>query len=541
MLGSFIGELMSNFIEREIEKFRAENPDRMIVTRFPPEPNGRLHIGHAKSIVLNFELAKKYGGRCYLRLDDTNPETENSDFVMEIISDVEWLGYKPDSINYASEYFPLLYNVATEMTLKGMAYVCTHDEEEIAEYKGTVKKHGTPCSCRSNSVEDNIALLNKMYRGKFKEEEAVLRAKIDLSSDNMKMRDPIMYRVKHASHHRTGDFWKIYPMYDFAHCLSDSIEGITHSICTLEFDNNRELYDWYVDAARTVHELFENAVNKQYEMARLNLENTELSKRKLAALVYGHVVEGWDDPVMPTISGMRRRGVPPETIRKFVMELGISKADNSVASTTFFNSIIRDHLNDKAPRIMGALRPLSLSINGLTEMTRVKADHWPRDIDKSEVRELELGPRVWIDRTDFAIEAPPKWRRLAPGRTVRLKSGCIVTCTGYETDEDGNVTEVYADLVPGSIGGAAPEGVKPKGTITWVPFFATRVLFHTTAPLFLNGEVNSNHTEHFKGVIEPGDYRMGERYQIERNGYFMVSITKWFQMVEIVPLKESWK
>lgn len=533
---------MSNFIEREIEKFLEENPGKKIVTRFPPEPNGALHIGHAKSIVLNFELAKKYGGKCYLRMDDTNPDTENADFAIGIIAAVRWLGYEPDDINYASEYFPLFYSVATEMVLNDRAYVCIHNEEEIAQGKGTVKKVGEPCSCRNNSSEENIDLLNKMYRGKFAEGEAVLRAKIDLTSNNMKMRDPIMYRVKHALHHRTGDFWKIYPMYDFAHCLSDSIEGVTHSICTLEFDNNRELYDWYVNTAKELlAEVFGDAVNKQYEMARLNLENTILSKRKLSELVYGHTVEDWDDPVMPTIFGLRSRGVLPESIRRFVTELGVSKADNSVASIKFFNSIIREDLDEVSPRIMGVLNPVLLQINGLEEMIRVEADHWPRNINKTKVRELEFGPRVWVDRNDFAIEAPPKWRRLAPGRTVRLKNGCIVTCTGYDTDSNGEISIIYADLIEGSIGGAAPEGVKPKGTITWVPYFAKKVLITTLEPLFLGGKLNENHTVHHLGLIEPGNYLMGDRYQIERYGYFIIPTTKMFQLVETAPLKETWK
>jgi glutaminyl-tRNA synthetase len=529
---------VSNFIEKEIEKFIEENPGERIVTRFPPEPNGYLHIGHAKSIVLNFELANKYGGICNLRFDDTNPDTEDTNFVKAILRDISWLGYNPDNVNYASEYFPLFYSVAVDMTLAGMAYVCTHSEDEISSNRGTVKSHGTPCDCRSREVEDNIALLNKMHRGYLDEGGAVLRAKINLASPNMKMRDPIMYRIKHSEHHRTGNLWKIYPIYDFAHCLSDSIEKVTHSICTLEFDNNRELYDWYVDAAKSVG-YFRDSKNRQYEMAKLTLEGTVLSKRVLKSVVNdADKVAGWSDPVMPTLSGLRTRGVHPQIIKKFIMGVGVSKSDDSVVSVDYFSSVIREFYEDKVQRVYAAFNPILLEIEGLDEDVIVHADNWSKNSELSGTRELTLSSTVWIDSADYTDNPNSKWKRLAPGRVVRLKSGCIVECIGRK---EGSSNVILSKLVEGSIGGAAPEGVKPKGTITWVPFESMKIVIRNMNNLFNDdGSYNDDHTKFVAARIE-GDFNKYSGfecvYQIERNGYYSIY---GHRGTRVASLKSNW-
>lgn len=516
---------VSNFIEAIIK----ENPEVPVITRFPPEPNGHLHLGHVKSIVLNFELAEKHGGKCYLRFDDTNPESESEEFVEAIKRDIEWLGYTPFKITYASDYFETMRSLANSMILEGRAYLCTCDASTVSRMRGTVKIDGTRCPC--NRLGDHSKLFNLMIEGKL---EGTLRAKIDMSSNNMKMRDPIMYRIKSTPHHKTGD--TVCPMYDFAHPISDAEEGITYSICTLEFDNNRELYDWY--NKRWEYFTSNTASNKQYEMARLNLEGIKLSKRHLAEFVEENDI-GWDDPSMPTISGLSSRGIPPDALKEFVRDIGVSRSDNTLVSTAKFNSVIRDHLNDKAPRIMGVLKPLKLIISGLPEDSEgivIHGEHWPKGMGKSKTRSIHLTSEVWIDRDDFSIEPPRKWKRFSPHYVVRLRYGCIVRCTGYK-EEDGEVTEVYADYINGTIGGGfdiPSEKVKVNGTVHWVSSEHYKLAMFKT--------YSGMESELFEGYIEDLDYINGQRYQLERVGYFYVVKSKpiGIGMRRIVPLRDGY-
>ena len=436
-----------------------------VVTRFPPEPNGFLHIGHAKSICLNFGAAADHGGVTHLRFDDTNPETEDELYVRSMQEDIRWLGFDwGDHLYFASDYFERLYQYAIELIEAGLAYVDSSSEEEIREFRGTVTEPGRPTAYRDRSVAENLDLFRRMREGEFANGAHVLRAKIDLASPNMLMRDPVLYRIRHADHYRTGGDWCLYPLYDFTHCLSDSIEGITHSLCTLEFDNNREVYDWilhHLDVPRPQP--------RQYEFARLNLEYTLLSKRKLLRLVEEGHVEGWDDPRMPTIAGMRRRGVPPAALRTFCDMIGVAKTENRVDFAKL-EYAIRDELNPTAPRVMCVLRPLKLVVNnfGEGEFEELDAPYFPDDIGKEGSRPIPFTRELLIERDDFEEDPPKGFRRLIPGGEVRLRYGYVVRCVDVVKDEDGVITEVHCTYDPETRGGSTPNGRKIKGTIHWV-------------------------------------------------------------------------
>jgi len=446
------------------EDMRTGRYDGKVITRFPPEPNGYPHIGHAKSISLNFGLALEYGGRCHLRMDDTNPTTEDEEYVRALQDAVHWLGFDwGKHLYYASDYFPQLYAFAEQLILDGKAYVDSLNEEEIREYRGTVTEPGRESPYRNRSVEENLDLFRRMRAGEFADGAHVLRGKGDMASPNMKMRDPLFYRIRHAHHYRTGDEWCIYPMYDFAHPLSDAIEGVTHSICTLEFENNREIYNWLAD------NLLEEPRPHQYEFARLNLDYTIMSKRKLLQLVQENHVNGWDDPRLSTIAGLRRRGVTPEAIRAFCDKIGVSKA-NSRVDIALLDHCIRDDLNTKAPRVMAVLRPLKVVITNYPagQAEALEASFWPRDVPKEGSRPVPFARELYIEQDDF-MENPPKgFHRLVPGGEVRLRYAYIITCDDVIKDAEGNVLELRCSYAPESRGGAAVDGRKVKGTIHWV-------------------------------------------------------------------------
>ena len=436
-----------------------------VVTRFPPEPNGFLHIGHAKSICLNFGAAADHDGVTHLRFDDTNPETEDELYVRSIQEDVRWLGFDwGEHLYFASDYFERLYQYAIELIEAGLAYVDTSSEEEIRDYRGTVTEPGRPTAYRDRSVTENLDLFRRMREGEFANGAHVLRAKIDLTSPNMLMRDPVLYRIRHADHYRTAGEWCIYPLYDFTHCLSDSIEGITHSLCTLEFDNNRELYDWLLD-----HVDVPRPQPRQYEFARLNLEYTLLSKRNLLRLVKEKYVDGWDDPRMPTIAGMRRRGVPPAALRTFCNMIGVAKTENRVDFAKL-EYAIRDELNPTAPRVMCVLRPLKLVVDNFEEgeFEELDAPYFPDDIGKEGSRPVPFTRELLIERDDFEEDPPTGFRRLVPGGEVRLRYGYVVRCVDVVKDEAGIITEVHCTYDPETRGGSTPDGRKIKGTIHWV-------------------------------------------------------------------------
>ena len=435
---------------------------RKVHTRFPPEPNGYLHIGHAKSICINFGLAQEYGGLCNLRFDDTNPVKEDTEYVDSIREDVHWLGGEWDDREYyASNYFDQLYAFAEQLIRDGKAYVDSQSAEEIRASRGTLTQPGTESPYRNRSIEENLDLFHRMRGGEFADGEHVLRAKIDMASPNVVMRDPTLYRIRHAEHHRTGDKWCVYPMYDFTHCLSDSLEGITHSICTLEFVNNRELYDWVLDALNVYHP-------QQIEFARLGLTYTVLSKRKLIQLVKGGFVRGWDDPRMPTICGMRRRGYTPEAIRDFCSRIGVARAENLV-EYSLLEFCVREHLNAIAPRTMAVLDPIKVVIENYPE-GQVEWFDMPFSQDGSVEgsRKVPFSRELYIERDDFREDPPKKFHRLFPGSEVRLRYAYYVTCKDVIKDADGNIVELRCTYDPESKGGATPDGRKIKGTIHWV-------------------------------------------------------------------------
>ena len=517
-----------NFITDIIDADLAGGRVAGVATRFPPEPNGYLHVGHAKSICLNFGIGEDYGGITYLRFDDTNPTTESSEYAEAIRADIDWLGFHYVDVRHASDYFPQLHAFAVTLIERGLAYVDSSSEEEIRALRGTVTEPGRPSPYRERSVEENLALFARMKAGEFAQGAHVLRAKIDLGAANMKMRDPILYRIVHASHYRTGDAWKIYPLYDFAHPLSDAIEGITHSLCTLEFENNREVYDWLVE------HLIEGVRPHQYEFARLNLDHTVMSKRKLLTLVNRGHVGGWDDPRMPTLSAMRRKGVTPSAIKDFANRVGVAKA-NSRTDPALLDHSIRDDLNTAAPRVLAVLEPLLVELTNLPsgETTWLHADYWPRDVPKEGTRQLPLAREVVIERSDFEVEPSKGFKRLAPGRAVRLRHGPVIRCLDFETDAGGEVVKLRCEVIEDSIG-SDPVGVKPSATVHWV---SRRHGLPLTArlyqPLFLvpNPEADgADYLEHLNpdslrvanGLIEPSvaEDDPDTRYQFERLGYF---------------------
>jgi len=506
-----------------------------VVTRFPPEPNGYLHIGHAKSICLNFGIARENEGVCHLRFDDTNPETEDMTYVESIMRDIRWLGFDwEDRLFFASDYFEKLYEFAVRLIRDGKAYVDSLNEEEIRRHRGTVTEPGRESPYRGRSVEENLDLFAGMRAGKFPDGGHVLRARGDMSARNMKMRDPLLYRIRHATHYRRGDEWCIYPMYDFAHPLSDAIEDITHSICTLEFENNRAVYDWLLD------NLFEEPRPHQYEFARLNLDYTVMSKRKLLTLVEEGLVSGWDDPRMPTIAGMRRRGYTPEGIRLFAARIGVDKATSRV-SMELLEDAIRDDLNARAPRVMAVLRPLKVTITNYPEgkVEWLKAPYWPRDIDREGSREVPLSREVYIERTDFLEDPPDDWIRLRPGGEVRLRNAYFIRCEEVDRDPgSGEVTGLSCTYDPESLG-APSKGARKKTTaIQWVSAAhalpaEVRLydrLFTVADPenagdgkTFLDC-LNPRSVEIVRGcLVEPSLAKAppGKPFQFLRNGYFV--------------------
>ena len=452
-----------NFIQSLIEDAIAKGEHTgKVVTRFPPEPNGYLHVGHAKSICLNFGIAETFNGECNLRFDDTNPEKESQEYIDAIKQDVEWLGYKwAGEVRYASDYFDQLYAFAEELIQKGKAYVCALNAEQMAEYRGSLKEPGKDSPYRDRPVEESLQLFRDMRDGKFQNGELVLRAKIDMASPNINMRDPILYRIRYADHHQTGNKWCIYPMYDFTHPISDALEGITHSLCTLEFEDHRPLYDWVLDNITIP------CHPRQIEFARLNLNYTITSKRKLKRLVDENVVDGWNDPRMPTISGMRRRGYTPESIRNFCDMIGVNKAGGTV-DVGMLEYAIREDLNDRAPRAMCVMRPLKVTLTNYPA-DQVETLTLPVHPQKPEMgeREVTWSQTLYIDREDFELEPPRKWKRLAPEQAVRLRGGYVMTCKEVVRDASGEIVELKCEYDPATLG-VNPEGYKPNGVIHWV-------------------------------------------------------------------------
>ena len=544
----------SNFIKNIVINDLETGKHDSIITRFPPEPNGYLHIGHAKSICLNFGLAKEFNGKVNLRFDDTNPLKEDVEYVNSIKEDVKWLGFDWDNLYFASDYFEEMYNRAVLLIKKGKAYVCDLTSEEMREYRGTLTEPGKESPYRNRSVEENLELFEKMKNGEFKDGEKVLRAKIDMSSPNINFRDPVIYRIAHSTHHNTGDKWCIYPMYAFAHPLEDAIEKITHSICTLEFEDQRPLYDW------VVRECEMEATPRQIEFARLNLTNTVMSKRKLKQLVDEGVTDGWDDPRMPTISGVRRRGYTPESIRNFCAEIGVSKADSTVDSQ-LLEHFLREDLQPKAPLAMAVLNPLKLVITNYPEDSSEMIEL--ENIAKNEEagkREVPFSRELYIERDDFMEEPIPKYRRFFPGNEVRLKGAYFVKCTDVIKDENGNVVEIHGTYDPETKSGSGFTGRKVKGTVHWVDAkTAVPAQFRLFEPLILDNDpenegkhfldqINPNSLEILQGYVEPTqikDAKPLDKFQFVRNGFYSVD-TKYttddkLVFNRIVPLKSSFK
>lgn len=540
--GNFIHSYIQEDLKGELNKLR---------TRFPPEPNGYLHIGHAKSICLNFGLAGLYGGKCNLRFDDTNPTKEDVEYVDSIKADVKWLGFDwEDRLFFASSYFDKFYEIAVKLIKEGKAFVCDLNAEQLKEYRGTLSTPGKNSPYRDRSVEENLDLFERMKNGEFPDGSHTLRAKIDMASPNINMRDPVIYRIAHASHHRTGDKWCIYPMYDFAHPLEDVIEGITHSICTMEFEDHRPIYNWVVENSGL------EAKPRQIEFARLGMTNTVMSKRKLRALVENNLVDGWDDPRMPTISGLRRRGYTPEAIRDFCEKIGVSKA-NSKVDSSLLDYCIRDDLKTKAKVAMAVLDPLKVIIDnypeGQTEMLTVENNPENEALGK---REVPFSKEIYIEKEDFMEVPVKKFFRLAPLKEVRLKGAYFVTCVGVDKDENGEITAVHCTYDPLSKGGNSPDGRKVKGTLHWVNA-ATAV--KTEARLYdymmldnpddPDGDMIMN-PESLKVTdcfVEPSlkDAAKGDKFQFMRNGYYCVdtkdTTDEKIVFNRIVPLKSSFK
>ncbi|MBQ4421158.1 MAG: glutamine--tRNA ligase/YqeY domain fusion protein [Bacteroidales bacterium] len=546
-------KVQKNFLEEIIENDLKEGKVKAIQTRFPPEPNGYLHIGHAKSICINFGLAQKYGGKTNLRFDDTNPVKEDTEYVDSIKEDIKWLGFNWAIERYASDYFEQLYQWAIELIKKGKAYVDDQTNEEIRLNRGTVTSPGKDSPYRNRSIEENLQLFEQMREGKFADGEKTLRAKIDMAHPNMNMRDPIMYRIIHTSHHRTGDKWCIYPMYDYAHGESDSIENITHSICTLEFDIHRPLYDWFIEQLGIFP-------SHQYEFARLNITNTVMSKRKLLQLVKEGYVKGWDDPRMPTICGLRRRGYTPESIRNFCEDIGVAKRDNLIDYSRLEGSL-RDDLNKRADRVMGVLHPIKLIIDNCPDdfVDELEAVNNPEDESKG-TRKITFSNTLYIEADDFMEDAPKKYFRLTPGQEVRLRYAYIVKCTHCDKDENGNVIAVHCTYDPASRGGNATDGRKIKGTIHWVNakdcVNAEVRLFDRLFDAEIPDKVEEGKT--FLDNLNPNSLTVLKnckmekavigaehlkKYQFERLGYFSVdydSTKDYLVFNRTCTLKDSW-
>ncbi len=544
----------SNFIKNIIIEDLKEGKYEEVITRFPPEPNGYLHIGHAKSIILNFDLADEFNGKTNLRFDDTNPLKEDTEYVESIKEDVKWLGYDWDSLFFASDYFEEMFNRAVLLIKKGKAYVDDSTPEEIREMRGTLKEPGKDSPYRNRSVEENLDLFNKMKDGEFKDGEKVLRAKIDMTSPNINMRDPVIYRISHATHHNTGDKWCIYPMYDFAHPLEDAIEGITHSICTLEFEDHRPLYDW------VVRECEMESQPKQIEFARLNITNTVMSKRKLKLLVDEGFADGWDDPRMPTISGLRRKGYTPEAIRAFCKEIGVAKA-YSVVDEQMLEHFVREDLKLKAPRTMGVIRPLKVVITNYPEdeVEWLEAENNPENPEMG-IRKIPFSREIYIEQDDFMENPPSKYFRLFPGNEVRLKHAYFIKCHDFIKDENGKVIELHCTYDPETKSGTGFTGRKVKGTLHWVDAsHGKQAEFRLYEPFILDQEeeaeegktfldyVNPNSLEILQGFVEPDmiNAKIQEKFQFFRHGYFNVdskhTTPEKTVFNRIVSLKSSFK
>ena len=574
----------SDFIRNQIASDLDAGRYDTVVTRFPPEPNGYPHVGHVKSICLNFDVAREFGGRCNLRMDDTNPETEDMEYVAALREATRWLGYNPDDrVLYASDYFEDFYRAALGLIRDGKAYVDSLNEEEIRAYRGTISEAGRPSPYRERAVEENLDLFQRMRKGDFADGEHVLRAKGDMRAPNMKMRDPLLYRIRHASHYRAGDDWPIYPMYDFAHPLSDAIEGITHSLCTLEFENNRDIYDWVVEHAGphvVPNGTFQNGDRpRQYEFARLALNYTILSKRKLIQLVRDGHVHGWDDPRLPTIAGMRRRGVTPQALRDLCDRIGVSKA-NSIVDYGLLEACIRDDLNFVAPRVMAVLRPLKVTITNYPEnkVEQIEASYWPRDVPKEGSRAVPFTRDLFIERDDFMETPAKRFFRLSPGEEVRLRYAYVIRCDEVIKDEAGEIVELRCTYDPDTLG-QQPQGRKVQGTIHWVAaeravpaeFRLHDRLLRIANPNEVDDEhwldaLNPDSLQVLHGYVEPsvvddlravpssgeGDVALSSapnnnkarRYQFERQGYFWAdpvdSSAENLVFNRIVSLRDSW-
>lgn len=544
----------SNFIHDFIDADLESGAYDHVQTRFPPEPNGYLHIGHAKAIYINFYTSEKYNGICNLRMDDTNPGKEDTEYADAIAEDIKWLGYNYANLYHASDYFDYMYEKAILLIKKGLAFVDDLSADEIREYRGTLTEPGKNSPYRERSIEENLDLFDRMTKGEFADGEKVLRAKIDMASPNMNMRDPVIYRIAHMSHFRQGDKWCVYPMYDFAHPLEDACEGVTHSLCSLEFENHRPLYDWVCRECEV-----DKPAPRQIEFARLNLNYCVTSKRRCLYLVNNGYVDGWDDPRMVTISGMRRRGFPPAAIRDFCARIGISKA-YSVVDFGLLEACVRDDLNENAPRAMAVLRPLKVIIDNYPEgqTEEIEVEVHPKKPEMG-TRKVTFSRELFIEQDDFMIEPAKKYRRFYPGNEVRLKGAYYATCTSYETDDDGNVTCIHVEYDPESKGGETPDGRKVKGTIHWVnaaDCIPAEVrlydrLFNVPNPSDpaepLENYLNPNSLEVLAGaVIEGGlvDLKPGDTFQFMRKGYYTVdkySTEDKLIFNRTVDLNSSWK
>ena len=552
------GSTSKDFVREIIEEdLRTNRFGGRVHTRFPPEPNGYLHIGHAKAICLDFGVAEEYGGKYNLRMDDTNPVKEDIEYINSIQDDIRWLGFDwEDRLYFASDYFDQMYEYAVQLIKKGKAYVCDLTADEVRAYRGTLTEPGKESPYRNRSIEENLDLFERMRAGEFPDGAKTLRAKIDMASPNLSLRDPVMYRIVHASHPHTGDKWCIYPMYDFAHCIEDSIERITHSLCTLEFENNRPLYDWFLDELEVYHP-------RQIEFARLNLTRTVMSKRKLLQLVNEGHVSGWDDPRMPTLSGMRRRGYTPEAIRSFCDRIGVAKT-NSIIDMALLEHVLREDLNERAPRMMAVLNPLKVVIENYPEgqVEAFEVPNYPQDESRSETRMVPFSREIYIERDDFMEEPPKKFFRLAPGREVRLFKAYYITCVGVEKDENsGEVVALRCTYDPESRGGQTADNRKVKGTLHWVSAeHAVDAEVRLYDYLFLKDDpydVEEGQTftsninpdslevlEHCK--LEPAlaEAKPGEPYQFMRNGYFTLdsvdSTEDALVFNRTISLKDTW-
>lgn len=544
-----------NFIQEAIEKDLESKVYDHVQTRFPPEPNGYLHVGHAKAISIDFGMAEQYKGTCNLRFDDTNPIKEDTEYVDAIMEDIKWLGFEWDKVLYASDYFDDIYKAAIKLIEDGKAYVDDLSADEIREYRGTLTSPGKNSPYRERSIEENLDLFERMTKGEFADGAKVLRAKIDMASPNLNMRDPIIYRILRANHHRTGDKWLVYPMYDFAHPISDTVEGVTHSLCSLEFEDHRPLYEWFLN------EIGYKKPSRQIEFARMNLNYTLTSKRRCLRLVQDNIVSGWDDPRMSTLCGMRRRGYTPESIRDFCERIGVSKA-NSVVDYALLEACVREDLNKRSPRAMAVLKPLKVIIDNYPDdlVEEIEIEVNPEDPSMG-TRKVKFSNELYIEQDDFMLDAPKKYFRLTLGREVRFKSAYYLTCTGYEADDDGTILALHCTYDPETRGGQSPDGRKVKGTIHWVSAKHSHNaevrlydrLFNVENPSDESGvnEFTDNINKESMVVIENArlentmtDLKVGDKFQFLRLGYFCVDKDSTPEMPvfnRTVALKDAWK